>query len=236
MLGLLAPLLVLAGVAVVVAVAGFFVVRLRAGTAVSLTPRLILIAYLYVMSLSGVITMAIGLSSAVRVALSYTAGRDFSYYRPVPFRPTAVTGGGSQTTGGEVVAPGPTEQDVRRMEAETERQRQQDTIGAVTSVLVGGLLFGTHTVARRRIGPSEPGVHSLLGRAYITILLCVFGLTGVISLIMGIQNLLQWVLLPATDATVYRQPPGESVAAAVVFVPGWLYYLWALVRQSRTEG
>ena len=64
--------------------------------------------------------------------------------------------------------------------------------------------------------------------------LAIFGVIGVISLIAGVQDALKYLLLPV-DQYTYRNPPGQSVAMGIVFVPAWLYYLWALVRQSGAE-
>ena len=77
-------------------------------------------------------------------------------------------------------------------------------------------------------------VAGVLNRVYTAVLLAIFGVIGVISLIAGVQDALKYLLLPV-DQYTYRNPPGQSVAMGIVFVPAWLYYLWALVRQSRAE-
>lgn len=225
MVSVLAPLLILAALVVLIAVGVFVAGRLRSGEAVAVSPRMILLAYLYVMSLAGLLTGAVGLSTGLKVGLAVPLGVEFSYYRPVaPAIPVPAPNGQTKP-----VSP----VDTARAQAELERQRRQDVIQAATAIVVGLAVFVTHTLGRRRVGPSLPAIDGLLRRGDTTLLLAVFGIGGLISLIMGIQDLLQFWLLPAVDEFSYRSPPGSSVATAIVFVPLWLYYLQALVRQSR---
>jgi len=225
MVSVLAPLLILAALVVLIAVGVFVAGRLRSGEAVSVSPRMVLLAYLYVMSLAGLLTGAVGLSTGLKVALAVPFGTEFSYYRPVaPAIPAPAPNGQSKP-----VSP----VDTARAQAELERQRRQDVIQAATAIGVGLVAFATHTIGRRRVGSSLPAIDGLLRRAYTTLLLAIFGIGGLISFIMGLQELLQFWLLPAVDEFSYRSPPGSSVATAIVFVPLWLYYLQALVRQSR---
>lgn len=229
MISLIAPLLVLGLLAVLVALGVWVVTRLRSGAAGGLTPRVVLLAYLYVMSLGGLIAGTVGLAGGLKVALTVPFGMDFSYYRPVAV-PSDITPPGETPT----PKPGPSPEDLRRAAADTERQRRQDVIEAATAMVVGLGLFATHTLGRRRMAPTAPAVAGVLNRVYTAVLLAIFGIIGVISLIAGLQDALKYLLLPV-DQYTFRNPPGQSVGMGIVFVPAWLYYLWALVRQSRAE-
>ncbi len=225
MTGVLAVLLVLVVVAMLVAVGAWTVGRARSGQGAGFSPRMLLIAYLYVMCAGGLLAGTFGLAGGLKVGMAQVFGREVSYYRPPLAVPVAP---------GETKPDKPTADDQRRAIAENDRQVRQDAIAAVTSLLVGAVLFVTHTVARRRVVSAQPGFETLMGRAYTAILLAIFGITGVVSLIMAIQSALQYLLLPF-DEFSYREPPGQNLSMAIVFVPAWLYTLWVLVRQSRNE-
>ncbi len=225
MTSVLVALLVLVVVAMLVAIGAWTVGRARSGQGAGFSPRMLLIAYLYVMCAGGLLAGTFGLAAGIKVGLTQALGRDVSYYRP----PRAVPG-----APGETQPPKPTADDQRRSDAESDRRLRQDAIEAVTSMLVGAVLFATHTVARRKAASTQPGFNTLMSRAYTAILLAIFGITGVVSLIMAVQAVLQYLLLPV-DEFSYREPPGQSLSMAIVFVPAWLYTLWVLVRQSRNE-
>lgn len=227
MVGLLLPLLALAAFAVVIALAVFVIGRLRSGESLTVSPRTVLLGYLYVMTLAGLLTTAVGLSAGLKVALTVPFGSEFSYYQPPVVRPLAPGADGEAR---------PTPEDAEaRARAEVERQRRQDLIQAATAVSVGIVVFAAHSIGRRRVGRSLATADALLRRGYTAFLLAVFGIGGLLSLIIGLQEVLQYWLLPAADEYGYRSPPGQSVATAVVFVPLWLFYLQALVRQSRNQ-
>ena len=227
MTGILVALFVLAALAMVVAIGVYVAGRLRSGEPLTVSPRVVLLGYLYLMSLAGLLSCTVGLTTGLKVGLGAALGSDFSYYRPMrPAMPLPVTGEPKDTA---IV------EDAGRAEAELERQRRQDIIQSATAVVVGLVVFAAHTFGRRQVGPSLPTVDNLLRRGYTTFLLAVFGIGGLIGLIMGLQDLLQFWLLPVVDEFNYRNPPGQSVATAMVFVPLWLFYLLALVRQSRDQ-
>ncbi|MSQ11029.1 MAG: hypothetical protein EXR52_08545 [Dehalococcoidia bacterium] len=221
-------LFVLAALAMVVAIGVYVAGRLRTGEPLTVSPRVVLLGYLYLMSLAGLLTCTLGLTTSLKVGLGTALGSDFSYYRPMRLAmPLPVIGAPKD----EAITVG----EAARFEAELERQRRQDIIQSATAVVVGLVVFAAHTLGRRRVGLLLPTVDSLLRRGYTAFLLAVFGIGGLIGLIMGLQALLQFWLLPTPDEFNYRNPPGQSVATAIVFVPLWLFYLLALVRQSRDQ-
>lgn len=128
-----------------------------------------------------------------------------------------------------------------QVEEQTQRQRQaieqqyrSDLLQGATMTIVGALLWPLHTWGRRRLIRAGNGWTTFLARTHLTVLLVLFGVVGLISLPTGIYQFLQFFLVPV-DEFQSRQPPGESVALAIVFVPLWLISLVIAVREMRRE-
>ncbi|MBI2322570.1 MAG: hypothetical protein HYU88_10930 [Chloroflexi bacterium] len=115
-----------------------------------------------------------------------------------------------------------------------EQEYRNDLIQGGTMALVGAILWPLHAWGRRRIVLADSAWARFFARLHLIVLLLLFSLVGIISLPTGIYQALRFFLVPA-DEFAARQPPGESVAAAIVFVPLWAFYLAAALRQMRRE-
>lgn len=232
-LSILIPVGILAFLAIVVALVVFMVTRARAGEPIGLSFRTILQAYFYLMSIVSFLVLVIGLTVGIKVALSAVLGPSFSYYTASSVRMSVEKPPPPDSTTRPEVKPQPVPpEEQERQRRQQDRQRQEDIIQGVTLAVAGAIVWGLHTLGRRRLfSPTEP-LDRFMARAHLTILLAIFGVVGVIALPMALNDLLRYFLVPS-DEFSGRQPPGASVATALVFVPIWVYYLLAVVRQSR---
>lgn len=231
--GLVIPLAILATLGALVATGVFVVSRVRSGEPLGLSFRTILVGYFHLMSIVAVLLLATGLTTLLKAGLSEVFGREFSYWiprvvvaKPVPPQPGAP----------RPVEPAPEQLEEQRQRElrRIEQQVREDLIQGGTLALVGAIFWPLHAWGRRRIVPADNAWLAFFARAHLTILLLLFSLIGIISLATGLYQLLRFALLPTTE-DLSPQPPGESVALALVFVPLWLFFLATALRQMRQE-
>lgn len=226
--GILIPVSIIAVLGFVIAAGVFMLQRVRSGQPLVLSFRTIAAAYFHLMAIATLLVLTVGLSTGIKAGLADAFGREFSYSRPVTMRAAVGPGGTARPP-----PPVPEEQQERQRK-DIERQYQNDWIQGITLTLVGAVLWGLHLFGRRRVTPEEPETRQFFARAYSTVLLAIFGLVGVVALPMGMYELLRFFLVPL-DESAPNQPPGASVAMAVVFVPIWIYYLNDILARSRRE-
>lgn len=211
----------------------------RGRDGIDVSPRGLLRLYLYVASLVGMLVLAAGLAFATNAALAYALGPELIYggsYGPVPaqIRPCIPN---------EKCPPGTTpEEQARFLREQTarerengERRRAEDLIRGTTFAIFGGLFWGAHWAARRgMVGPEERS--SALARGYLMLATAIFGLTAVITLPTGVQQVLSGTLLQQPSAFgAYRQG-ADSLGIGLVAVVLWLVYLRLAVREIHQPG
>lgn len=243
-IGTLFPLLFLVVLAAIIAIVVFVVVRLRSGEPLVLSFRALLTAYFYLMTIVSLLILAVGLSILLKAGLGSALGREFSYYSSPMQRMVkpAFPPGRIEKIGEELRVP--TEEELRAQQEEQraqqarriENQFRTDLVQGITMVVVGGLVWVSHLLGRGQIENRQDSAYPFYNRAYLTLLLAIFSVAGVIALVSGINDTLRFYIIPVVDEFEYHSPPGGNLAAALVFVPVWLYYLLAFVRQMRAEG
>lgn len=232
MIGILVPVAILAILAVLIALAVFVVQRSRSGEPLGISFRTVLLTYFYLMSIASFLVLTGGLSTGVKAGLSNVFGREFSYWFPPGMRVMSV---GEGPMRGEDLTPQPVpEAERERKRREVERQYQNDLIQSATFAIVGGVIWVLHSIGRRLMESQEETFREFFRKAQLTIMLAIFSIVGIITLPFGIYQLLQFVIIPVDEFT-FRQPPGDTVATAVVFVPVWLFYLAMVLRQRLRE-
>lgn len=227
------PLGALAFLAVLIALGVFVAVRLRSGDSLVLSFRTILLAYFYLMSIASLLVLTAGLSVGVKALLSDAFGREFSYWMPptVRYMPPE----GRVPASREPLKPAPVSgEEQERSRREAERQYKSDLVQAGTLTVLGTLLWGLHWYGRRRLERAEDMTYEFFSKAYSAILLAVFGVAGIISLTTGVYEVLRYFLIPVEEFSS-NQAPGGAISAAIVFVPCWVYFLAAVLKQSGQE-
>lgn len=227
------PLGVILGLAVVAAGVVYFAFRLRSGEPINISFSFLLTAYFYLLTVVGLIVLLIGLSGLVNAGLSLVLGRDFGYSRPPvarPLPPPVPLEGVPQR-----VAPAPEEQ---RLEADRQQERQfrEGLLQGASMVLVGGIVWGIHSLGRRRMEQGQEERSNFLRMAYLIILLAISSIVAVVSLTSAINDTLRFYLIQPPGEFEFRSPPGQNASVALVFTPVWGYYLLALLRGLNRGG
>lgn len=212
------------GLLVVLAV--FFFQRREA---LDLSPRGLLRGYLYLASLAGIVTLAIGLGSLANYGIAAAFGTEVVYGGVPMMRATP-----PPCPPGDTRCVGPTEaqleQQRRSQKEQTWRRQAEDLVRGLTFTAFGALFWAAHWAARRRIvGPSEQGTG--LRRAYLMLGAVLFGLVTIVMLPTGLYQALAAAILPANEFT-YRQP-ADSLGGGIAALPIWLVYLRELVADFR---
>lgn len=199
--------------------------------AIDLSPRGLLRTYLYLASLAGIITLAIGLASFANYGLAAAFG-------------TEVIHGGSPIAKSTILRvtcpPGATgcveptsadlEQQRRQEQEQRDRRKSEDLLRGLTFTAFGALVWGAHSAARRGLDSDEAA--SGLRRAYLMLGTVIFGLATVIMLPTGLYQALAAGILPA-DQFTYRQP-ADSLGGGLACLPIWLLFLTLLRRDFRS--
>ena len=234
MLEIVIPILILLGLIAAVGAVIYFVIRVRSGEAVSLPLRLLFRVYLYLISIVSIVMLVIGLSALVQVGLGAALSKEFSYapafvktlprmVEPPPdVRPLTPV----------VVEPTEEEQEAQREEG-LDRAFKEGILNGLSLTLVGALVLGLHLWGRRRLEIEEER-GGMLNRTHLILLLVIFGIVALVMLPSAIYDSLRYYILDYGDE-FSRLRPGGRLAAAIVTVPVWAYYLSATLRAVRRQ-
>lgn len=231
LLGLLVP-------AALIAALVLFTLRARAGEPFTVRLALLFRLYLYLMSLVSLMVMVFGLAFLLNAGFTPAFGKDFSYQAPPLYRPIEkATPPPAKGEGPEAAVPqgaSNLEEQRANRDKELNRQFREGLINGIIMTALGGVVWVTHTVARRRMDAPLERKENLLNRAYVMVLLLIFGIGSIVGLTSGLSQAVKFAV--AGDEYTYRSAPGNSLAIAIMFVPFWIYYLIAVFREVRQEG
>ncbi|MFH1487187.1 MAG: DUF5671 domain-containing protein [Chloroflexota bacterium] len=230
---ILMSILVPTGLLTVIALVVFLVSRVRAGGFQEISVRVLLTCYFYLVIVVSLIVTLAGFSTLVKAGLGSALGREFSYYRSTVVKPLPPP----PSPAGEPVRPAPEqpseEEQRQRQQREVEASFRGDLLQGLSATVIGGLVWLVHVFGRRRFETDEERRESLLNRAYLFLLLAIFSVVGVISAAQGVYETLRFYLVESVEPYAFQSPPGDTLATAIVFVPVWVYYLNALIRERR---
>ena len=195
---------------------------------IDLSPRGLLRTYLYLASLAGIITLAIGLASLANYSLAAGFGSDVIYGGSSIAKP-AIARCPPGAPGCFEPSPADLEQQRRQEQEQRDRRQAEDLLRGLTFTAFGGLVWGAHWVARRGLDADEGA--SGLRRGYLMLGTVIFGLATVIMLPTGMYQALASAILPV-DQFTYRQP-ADSLGGGIACLPIWLLFLTMLRRDLR---
>lgn len=216
---------VLFPVAVLVILVMLAVVFFQRRDAIDLSPQGLLRTYLYLASLAGIITLAIGLASLANYGLASAFGTQVIYGGSPIARP-AISKCPPGVTGCLEFSPADADQQRRQELEQRERRKSEDLLRGLTFTAFGALVWGAHWAARRGLDAGEGA--SGLRRAYLMLGTIIFGLATVIMLPTGLYQALATAILPA-DQFTYREA-ADSLGGGLACLPIWLLFLSMLRR------
>lgn len=196
--------------------------------AIDLSPRGLLRTYLYLASLAGIITLAIGLASLANYGIAAAFGSEVIYGGSSP-KPALAPRCPPGAVGCAEPTPQQMEQQLRQEKEQRDRRQAEDLLRGITFTAFGALVWGAHWAARRGLDADEGA--SGLRRAYLMLGTVIFGLATVIMLPTGLYQALASGILPADEFT-YRQP-ADSLGGGIACLPIWLLFLTLLRRDFR---
>ncbi len=215
MIEILAPVAVVA----ILVIAVVLVIQ-RGGLDIS--PRGLLLAYLYLASLVSVLVLVFGLTQTLTGVMAVTGSADFVYgrqpgavLRPAPPSPEPVR------------PPTPTP------EEQNDRRTRESLLQGITSAAAGLFFWAIHWYARRQL-ETEADRGGVFSRAYYLAGVVIFGIAAIIGVPLAVYGVLRWFLIPV-GPTEFRQGAGGGLAFAIVVLPTWLIYLWIVTRELRRQ-
>ena len=202
-----------------------FVQRGQGGLDLSL--RGLLRVYLYLASLVGVVVLTLGAAGIASFALAGAFGLDVIYggTKPIPIATVAPCPPGLANC-----TPAPAS-DLRIFSDDRVRRQQEDLLRGITQLVFGGIFWGAHWTARRRIVGGDERATGLY-RAYLILGTAVFGIATVVLLPTGIYQALSQALI-TTQPAMFRQAAGESLSGGLATLPVWLLHLLLVQRALR---
>ena len=233
-MGIVVLVVVLLGFIAAIGAIVYFVIWARSGEAVSIPLRLLLRAYLYLISIASIVILVIGLSALIQAGLSAALGQEFSY-NPTYFRvideprPRPIAPGEEFA---EDTLQSPEERKAAREEG-LDRAFKEGVLNGLSFTLVGAVVLGLHVWSRRRM-ESEEERAGTFNRVYLILLLVIFSIVALILLPSAIYDTLRYYILESGDE-FSRVRPGDGLAGAIVTVPVWAYYLSATLRALRHQ-
>jgi hypothetical protein len=113
--------------------------------------------------------------------------------------------------------------------AYSDRSIVNDLTAGITMFCTGTIICVLHVVGKKAVEAREGKTAPLLRRVYLFIMLGIFSMGGIVSLPLAIYETARYYV---KDETSWGDPSG-AIAAAVVIVPLWIYYLMRVMRETR---
>lgn len=113
--------------------------------------------------------------------------------------------------------------------AYNDRPIADELTAGITMLCTGIIICVLHAVGKRFVEHREGKSTPLLRRVYLFIMLGVFSLGGIVSLPLAIYETAHYYV----EGGATWGDPSAYIAAAVVIVPLWIYYLIRVMRDTR---
>jgi hypothetical protein len=110
-----------------------------------------------------------------------------------------------------------------------EQQRGQDLVLGLTLLSIGVLLAIAHFYLTRAVTRMPGGAPTWLTRGTLLALTITTALGAIPSAAIGLYQMLTYFILGPAQS----QPWGDSLGAAIAFVPAWLFVMTQLMRSLR---
>ena len=108
----------------------------------------------------------------------------------------------------------------------------EDVTLGVTVMGTGAVICLLHVLGKKALEAKEGTATPLLKRVYLFFMLSIFSLGGLVALPLAIYGIAHYYVEPIEEYMYHSDPSGQ-IAAAVVIVPLWVYYLMRVLRETR---
>lgn len=239
-----APFLIITGIVLFLIGTIYLISRVRADQ-MHFSFKHALEGYFYLMMVISFIIFTFGLVLLFNAGLSKVAGKDFSYGLSPPYyypEPARVYPPGQESAKPDNLTPEQQEElrkkeEQRQLEEHKKRQSQSHREGITEGIgmaFVGGIVWVLHLWGKRKFYVGESFSQGIR-RSYLVLMLSLYSIIGIVAITSAVSRVLRLYLLNDFDKNTYLAPPGPMVAAAIIFVPVWIYYLWTLIGELRKK-
>ena len=122
-------------------------------------------------------------------------------------------------------------------------QRTADLILAGALILIGVAVWYVHRALSRNVATLPGGHPGWVHHGTLIAFTLLFGFAAIFSLVTGLSSLVTYFATSGTPSTIplsgvavgnaMKQPFGDGLGAAAVFVPAWIFAVRALFRELR---
>ena len=116
--------------------------------------------------------------------------------------------------------------------AYNDRPIANDVTLGVTLLATGAVICLLHVFGKKALERKEGKTTPLLKRVYLFFMLSIFSVGGLVSLPLAIYETARYYVEHGEEYMYWNDPSGQ-IAAAVVIVPLWVYYLMRVLRETR---
>lgn len=240
-----APFIIITGVVLFLIGTIYLISRIRSDQ-LHLSLRHTVEGYFYLIMVISFIIFTFGLVSLLNAGFSGFLGKDFSYGRPPPYYPVperAYPPGVDKPPQTETLTPEQQEalrleEEQRQLEENRKRQDQSHREGITEGAgmaFAGGLVWALHIWGRRRFHSAADSISKGIRRSYLVIMLVIYSIMGLTAITMAVSRVLRQYLLYDIGKYAYVPAPGPVVAAGIILVPVWIYFLISLINEMKEK-
>ena len=210
----------------VIGSAVFLLLKLRSSSSVSISYRIVLRVYFYiVLTISIVIISLGGLATLINVGLGEAVDPQFSYgnvYRDHSYELERIANNDQIEQDSE---------SVRSLDEKLDLEKKSNLINGISVTLIGFLILVAHLFGRRWVETANESQDSLR-KVYLIAGLSIFAVASITSLASAIPEALRYVLLEVNQGD---ESPGMALSISLVSLPIWAYFLLNTIRTMRSS-
>ena len=202
----------------------FLLMRLRSSNAISISYRIVLRVYFYIVITIGIVIISLGgVASLVNAGFGQIIDPQFSYgdvYRDHRYDLERIENN-EQINGSS--------ETLQSLNEKLDIEEKSNIINGISVTLIGLLILGVHLYGRRWVESKEESFDSLR-KLYFIAGLAIFAVASITSLASAIPEALRYVLLEVSEG---EESPGMALSVSLVSLPIWAYFLISTIRTMR---
>ena len=210
----------------VIGSAVFLLLKIRSSSSVSISYRIVLRVYFYIVLMISVVIISLGgLATLINVGLGEAVDPQFSYgnvYRDHSYELERIANNDQIEQDSE---------SVRSLDEKLDLEKKSNLINGISVTLIGFLILVAHLFGRRWVETADES-HDSLRKVYLIAGLSIFAVASITSLASAIPEALRYVLLEVNQG---EESPGMALSISLVSLPIWAYFLLNTIRTMRSS-